>query len=72
MLQADTAALRKLDVLIEPLASFAETTMPQLAAVELCLWEDPIQQPMPGVVALLGAVGQGHLEAALQTQPTIC
>ena len=46
--------------------------MPQLAAVELCLWEDPIQQPMPGVVALLGAVGQAHLVAALQTQPTTC
>lgn len=44
--------------------------MPQLAAVELCLLEDPI--PMPGAVALLGAVGQGHLEAALEAQPTIC
>ncbi len=46
--------------------------MPQPAAVGLCLWEDPIQQPMPGVVALLGAVGQAHLVAALQTQPTTC
>ncbi len=46
--------------------------MPQLAAVELCLWEDPIRQPMPGAVALLGAAGQEHLEAALEAQPTIC
>ncbi len=46
--------------------------MPQPAAVELSLWEDPIQQPMPGAVALLGAVGQGHLEAALEAQSTTC
>ena len=46
--------------------------MPQPAAVELSSWEDPIRQPMPGAVALLGAVGQGHLEAALEAQPTLC